>query len=131
VILVDSSAWVEYLRATGSATHEALRGLLGSEEEELATTDVVLMEILAGARDEQERVALRRMLLRCTHLAVQAPSDYEQAAGLYRHCRRAGATVRKLTDCLIAVVALREDVELLHCDSDFTAIALHAPLRCR
>jgi predicted nucleic acid-binding protein len=130
VILVDSSAWVEYLRATGSATHKALRSLLEAEAE-LATTDVVLMEILAGARDEQERVTLRRMLLRCTHLAVQGPWDYEQAADIYRQCRRAGATVRKLTDCLIAVVALREDVELLHCDSDFTAIALNAPLRCR
>jgi predicted nucleic acid-binding protein len=52
-------------------------------------------------------------------------------ADVYALCRREGATVRKLTDCLIAVVAIREDAELVHCDADFTAIAARTTLRCR
>jgi predicted nucleic acid-binding protein len=61
-------------------------------------------------------------------LPVQGLADDEAAAGLYRRCRRAGETVRKLTDCLIAVVAMRAGAALLHRDQDFDVIARHAPL---
>ncbi len=51
------------------------------------------------------------------------------AAELYRACRGGGETPRKLTDCLIAAVAIRSGAELLCEDADFLAIARHAPLR--
>jgi predicted nucleic acid-binding protein len=128
VILVDSSAWVEFLCATGSRTHLRLRSAL-QEGVELACTDVVLMEILAGARDDEDRDRLRRLLLGTEFLAVEGPADYERAADLYRLCRRGGETPRKLSDCLIAAVAIRNDAELLCEDADFEAIARHTPLR--
>jgi len=128
VILVDSSAWVEFLRATGSSAHERLRAALESGAE-LACTDVIVMEILAGARDDADRDRLRRLLHGLVFLPVDGPADYEQAAELYRVCRRGGETPRKLTDCLIAAVAIRSEAELLCKDSDFEAIARHAPLR--
>ena len=128
MILVDSSAWVEFLRATGSPVHLCLRATLEGDTE-LSSTDVVVMEILAGARDEGDRDRLRRLLYGCTFLAVNGPADYEHAAELYRLCRRHGETPRKLTDCLIAAVAIRNDAELLCEDSDFHAIARYAPLR--
>jgi predicted nucleic acid-binding protein len=128
VILVDSSAWVEFLRATDSPVHLRLRTALG-DNTELSSTDVVVMEILAGARDESDRDRLRRLLYGCTFLAVDGPADYEYAAELYRLCRRRDETPRKLTDCLIAAVAIRNDTELLCEDNDFRVIARHAPLR--
>ena len=126
--LVDSSAWVEYLRATGSATHRAVRSLL-EDEERAQTTDVVVMEILAGARDDEHHDRLRRLLARCEYVPVEGLADYEAAAALYRACRRAGETVRALTDCLIAAVALRANVAVLHSDRDFEVLARHAGLR--
>jgi predicted nucleic acid-binding protein len=128
VILVDSSAWVEFLRATGSATHQRLRSALEGGSD-LACTDVIAMEILAGARDDANRDWLRRLLYGLEFLAVDGPADYEQAAELYRLCRRGGETPRKLTDCLIAAVAIRNDAELLCEDADFESIARHTPLR--
>jgi predicted nucleic acid-binding protein len=128
VILVDSSAWVEFLRATGSPVHLRLRSAL-QEEVELASTDVIVMEILAGARDDPDRDRLRRLLYGQEFLAVEGPNDYERAAELYRLCRSGGETPRKLGDCLIAAVAIRNEVELLCEDADFLAIARHAPLR--
>ncbi len=123
MILVDTSAWVEYLRGTGSAIHGRVRNLLASEAS-LATTDVVVMEVLAGARTSADRDRLRRLLYsRCAFIPVEGPADYEEAAELYRVCRR------KLTDCLIATVAMRADAELLHHDGDFDAIAHHSRLR--
>jgi predicted nucleic acid-binding protein len=54
VILVDSSAWIELLRETGSPAHRQLRLAL-ERQEQLAWTDVVAMELLAGARDAADR----------------------------------------------------------------------------
>jgi predicted nucleic acid-binding protein len=128
VILVDSSAWVEFLRATGSPAHLHLRSVL-QEEADLASTDVIVMEILAGARDDADRDRLRRLLYGLEFLAVDGPADYESAAEIYRACRKGGETPRKLTDCLIAAVAMRADAALLCEDADFAAIARHTTLR--
>jgi predicted nucleic acid-binding protein len=127
MILVDTSAWVEFLRATGSRAHLQLRSALEAGAE-LASTDVVLMEILAGARDDADRDRLRRLVYGLEFLAVDGPSDHERAADLYRLCRRGGETPRKLSDCLIAAVAIRTGSELLAADADFEAIARHTPL---
>jgi predicted nucleic acid-binding protein len=125
VSLVDTSAWAEFLRGTGSDTHRVVRHLLESEVP-LHTTDVVVMEVLAGARDDDHHQRLRRLLARCEHLPVAGLASYEAAAGLYRACRQAGETVRALTDCLIGAVALSAGVAVLHNDRDFDILAQHA-----
>jgi predicted nucleic acid-binding protein len=128
LILADTSAWVEYLRATGSPAHRRLRQLI-ADEGELATTEVVVMELLAGAAGDEEMARMRRLLGRFELVAVDGLADYEAAADLYRRCRAGGGTVRKLTDCLIAAVAIRHEAALLHRDHDFDVIARHVPLR--
>jgi len=125
VILVDTSAWVEFLRDTGSPACERVDVLL---EADVATCDPVRMEVLAGARDERHLHELRRLLARGTSIPT-LPTDYEDAAAWYRTCRRNGDTIRRLVDCLIAAVAIRAGVELLHADADFDALARHTPLR--
>ena len=127
MILVDSSAWIEFQRATGSAADRRLTAAIEAEEL-LATTGTILLEILAGARDERHAGDLRRLLDRCTFLQLEEPSDHEAAAALYRACRREGSTIRRLPDCLIAAVAIRTGASLLHQDADFEAIARHARL---
>jgi predicted nucleic acid-binding protein len=127
VILVDSSAWIEFQRATGSAVDARLTKAIEADEP-LATLGLVLLEVLAGTRDEQQAHDLRRLLDRCSFVPLEEPSDWELAAALYRTCRRAGTTVRRLPDCLIAVLAMRVGADLLHQDADFDAIAQHAPL---
>ncbi len=81
--LVDTSAWVEFLRGTGSHTHLTVRRLL-EDNAPVHTTDVVVMEVLAGARDEGHEQQLRRLLARCDYLPVDGLAGYEAAAGLYR-----------------------------------------------
>jgi predicted nucleic acid-binding protein len=125
MILIDSSAWVEFLRDTGSATcvrvDEALNG-------DVATCHPVRMEVLAGARDDRHLLQLRGLLGRAVLLSTPA-AHYETAAGLYRTCRRRGVTVRKLIDCLIAAHALAADIPVLQADSDFDALARCTALR--
>jgi len=128
VTLVDTSAWVEYLRATGSDVHHQVRRLIGSGAT-LHATDVIVMEVLAGARNEPHLVELRRLLSRCGFVAVAGLSDYEVAASLYRRCRGAGETVRALNDCLIAAVAVRSGFDVLAADRDFAVLAHHTELQ--
>jgi predicted nucleic acid-binding protein len=128
VILADTSAWVEYLRATGSPVHLRLRRLI-ADEGELATTEVVTMELLAGEASPEGVTRLRRLLGRFEVLPIEGLANYEAAAELSRRCRAGGEIVRNLTDCLIAAVAVRHGATLLHRDHDFEVIARHTPLR--
>jgi predicted nucleic acid-binding protein len=86
------------------------------------------MELLAGARDEVHLGQLRGLLARYTHIHAQ-PADYEYAGLLYRRCRAKGETVRKLMGCLIAAIAIRQDLPLLHNDADFDVLERHTELR--
>jgi predicted nucleic acid-binding protein len=86
------------------------------------------MELLAGARDEQHLSDLRGLLARGSVLQT-VPADYEEAAALYRACRRGGETVRRLVDCLIGATAIRTSIPLLHADNDFEVLARHTPLQ--
>jgi predicted nucleic acid-binding protein len=121
VILVDTSAWTEYLRGTGSGTHFRLRELLAADAV-LATTDVVHMELLAGARNETDDVQLRRLLAALEHIPV-GPLDWETAARLHRTCQRQGEPVRSLTNCLVAAVAIRIGAPVLAYDREFVVLA--------
>ena len=86
------------------------------------------MEVLAGGRDETHAARLRSLLSRCEFIATDGLGDYEEAAAIYRRCRRAGETVRALTDCLIATVAIRASLDVLQADRDFDTIARHTEL---
>jgi predicted nucleic acid-binding protein len=122
VILADTSAWVEYDRATGSAVHRRLADLVGSEGA-LAVTEPVSMEVLAGARDGAGEAELRQLLQRFTLLRFDAGVDFEAAARVYRHCRRSGFTPSGMVDCMIAAVAWRHGATLLACDADLDRVA--------
>lgn len=124
MILVDTSAWIEFLRDTGSSTCEAVDGLLAHD---LVICDAVAMEVLAGARDERHLIHLRGLLARADVLPT-TPAHYDSAAALYRTCRQRGETVRKMIDCLIAAVAIGADAEVLHADGDFAVLARHTEL---
>lgn len=127
MILVDSSAWIELLRATERPAHRTLRRLL-SAGDEVAVTEPVVMEVLSGVGTVREEEAVRGQLAGFSLLPVGGIDAYEQAAEIHRVCRSAGETVRRILDCLIAVPAIRAGVPVLHADRDFDAIARHTSL---
>jgi predicted nucleic acid-binding protein len=122
VILTDTSAWVEFDRATGSAVDIRVRELIETDGP-LAVTEPVLMEVLAGARDGQREERLRRLMMRFSLLTFDPVADFEGAATVYRRCRAAGITPRGLLDCMIAAVAWRRGASLLSHDVDMDRVA--------
>lgn len=124
MIVIDSSAWIEHQRETGSRVDLAVRRLL-HERAPIAVTEVVVMELLAGAPDPRKALNVSRFEV----LRLQGLSDFEHAAALFRACRAAGETVRSLVDCLIAVPTIRAGASILHADRDFDVLARHSPLR--
>ncbi len=122
MILPDTSAWVEYDRATGSAVDQRLTALIAAGDP-VTVTEPVIMEVLAGARNDQREADLRRLLLRFELLRFDVAADFDGAARLYRRCRRAGVTPRGMVDCMIAAVALRRGATLLSHDADMDRLA--------
>ena len=96
MILADTSAWVEFDRATGSAVDRRLTGLL-EDDGPLAVTEPVVMEVVVGARTDGDGAALRRLLERPTLLPFDPAADFDAAARIFRLCRRAGVTPAGMT----------------------------------
>lgn len=122
MILADTSAWVEYDRATGSRADQRLAELIASDGA-LAVTEPVLMEVLGGARSDAHEGDLRRMLLRFRLLQFDSVTDFAAATRIYRRCRQAGVTPRGMVDCMIAAVAHRFGAVLLSRDVDMDLVA--------
>lgn len=122
MILADTSAWVEYDRATGSAVERRLSTLIGASGD-VAVTEPVIMEVLAGARDDRREAELRRMLLRFALLRFDGVADFDGAVRIYRRCRASGVTPRGMIDCTIASVAWRAGATLLARDADLVRVA--------
>ena len=86
------------------------------------------MELLAGALGPKDELRIESALASCGLVPVAGAEDWRQAAAVYRTCRQAGITPRRLIDCLIAAVAIRAHVSILAQDRDFQLIARHSPL---
>lgn len=122
MILADTSAWVEYDRATGSTVDERMTELI-RETGPLVVTEPVEMEVIAGARDNVSEEELRRLMRRFDLLRFDAAVDFDAAARIYRRCRSVGVTPRGLIDCMVAAVAHRHGAVLLTRDGDLWRIA--------
>ncbi|GAA3751859.1 hypothetical protein HDA32_005070 [Spinactinospora alkalitolerans] len=124
--LLDSSAWIEYLKGTGSDTHLFVRELRDARSD-IATTEPVMAELLMGTKGEKQFLLVEQMLNEHTLLSVEPHLDFRDSAVIYREARSKGKTIRKAYDCLIAAVALRTDAVLVHSDRDFDHLAEVVP----
>jgi len=95
----------------------------------LALTDVIFTELLQGFRSERDAARVERYLRFFPVLRLETLDDFALAARLYRQARRAGVTVRKTLDYLIAAPCVRDGVPILHADEDFDRLASCTALR--
>lgn len=123
MLLVDSSAWIDYLRDARTRMTEQLTQLI-REGVDLVTTEPIVMELLAGGDTPARAAKLEQLVNGLPVLAVDPAVDFRQAATIHLAVRRTGRTPRNLVDCLIAAVAVRHDVELGHNDAGAATVTL-------
>lgn len=121
-VLVDTSAWVDFLDGHPSAAGQAVSELVLGEED-LCTCGTVVAEVFQGLPRDQERNRLARLFCELTFLAPSGIESYFRAAALFRSLRRRGRTVRSTIDCLIATLAEENGCYLLARDRDMELIA--------
>ena len=127
MILVDSSVWIDYFNGTVTAQTEQLDELL--EREPLAIGDLILTEVLQGFTNETDFNEARKMLTSLTVVELGGQEIAVQAARNFRALRKAGVTVRKTIDTVIATRCIESGFDLLHSDRDFEPFVKHLGLR--
>ena len=124
--LVDTSVWIEFLRRRGSRQIQArLQPLIRSGS--IALTEWIILELMAGIGSGENSGGLLGRLAPVHRLPL-TDAGWELAWDLAARLRNKGVSC-SAADCLIAAVAILHDVPLIHCDSDFSLIAAHEPLR--
>ena len=127
MILVDTSVWIATFRARAPLDIERYVPF-----DDIVTCLPVVQEVLQGFRDEGPfRLARDSMFALPMIESPLTAAVFLQAVDLYRAGRRAGVTIRSSVDCLIAACAVRHDLEVLHLDRDFPALARFSSLRER
>jgi len=125
--LVDTSVWIDYLGGAETEIAERFSEAL-DRGYPFGITGVIYQEVLQGVSSQREFDRLSEYLGSQRFYHPEDPVDsYREAARLYFRCRRAGITIRSATDCLIAQVAIENDLLLLHGDQDFERMVRVVP----
>ncbi|MES1242126.1 MAG: PIN domain-containing protein [Acidobacteriota bacterium] len=120
-VLVDTSAWIDFLNGHSSTERQAVADLIASDHE-ICTCGVVVAEVFQGLRRSKERLKLSDLFRDLIFLEPAGIDDYFKAADLYRALRERGITIRSTIDCLIAVMAAEHGCSLLARDQDMDRI---------
>ena len=127
LFLVDTSIWLEVLPPGRGyqSLRERIDALLAADQ--VATTGMVRLELLGGARSEREWGLLSEHLQALHQLPV-SEEQWQEAAQMGFQLRRQGVSV-PFTDLLIGAVTINSGAVLLHRDRHFDFIASRLPLQ--
>ena len=120
-VLVDTSAWADFLNGFPSPAADALDDLLRGDDD-VCTCGIVVAEVFQGLRHSDGRDRIRRSFEELSFLEPSGIRLYLRAAEVYRGLRERGRTVRSTVDCIIAAIAEESDCALLARDRDMDAI---------
>ena len=128
-MLIDTSAWIQFFKQPNSPHALFIDNILTTQQV-VHTCPTIYQEVLQGVRQDREFQRISADFLTYDFLLFSDPiTAAEEAATLYRQCRKKGVTIRKANDCLIAHYSLYFRVPLLHNDSDFDQLAKVFPLQ--
>jgi len=127
MVFVNTTVWIDFFAARSSGHVVALENLIINRED-ICTCGIVLTEVLQGIKKDSEFKKTRDLFNNLLFLPMPYPV-FLKAAEIYRNLHRIGITIRKSVDCMIASVAIENDIPLLHNDKDFAAIEKHCGLK--
>jgi len=129
LIVVDSSVWIANLRGIDNVAVFRLRALADNENDQILVGDLIMLEVLQGARDDTYAARIERDLRQYPIGRMVDDGLVVRAAHNYRRLRTQGITVRKTIDLIIGTFCIENDHGLLHDNRNFTPMAEHLGLR--
>jgi len=123
--LIDTTVWIKFLRGLDASLKDRL-GLLLSEERALSS-EIIIMEILRGAKSEKEYNMLYQDFL-ALPLLVMDHNVWETAWKASYNLRRGGINI-PIADTIILATAVHHKCTLLHSDKHFTISAKYTGLK--
>jgi len=129
VIVVDSSVWIGNLRGLENQAVRRLREVVNEADDQILVGDLILLEVLQGARDDVHADRIERNLRQYPVVPMLDEAIAIRAARNYRLLRTQGITVRKTIDMIIGTFCVTGDHLLLHDDRDFDPMTEHLGLR--
>jgi predicted nucleic acid-binding protein len=129
VIVIDSSVWIGLLRNSDSSPVRRLRDIIDAADDQVLVGDLILLEVLQGARDEAQAARIERNLRLYPIAPMLDDAIAVQAARNYRVLRTRGVTVRRTIDMIIGTFCVAGGHALLHDDRDFEPMVVHLGLR--
>ena len=127
MILVDSSVWIDYFNGKRSWQTNFLDHMLSNVP--IIMGDLILTEVLQSFKSDKDYETTKNYLSELPFRQMGGYNVAIQSAQNYRQLRKAGVTVRKTIDIIIATFCIIEGLTLLHNDRDFDPIASHFPLK--
>ena len=129
MILVDTSVLIDFFKGIDHEKIQAYRAVL-RQSIPYGISSLIYQEVLQGAKNEKEYRQLKKYLEVQRFYHPKDPIDsFAGAAKMYFECRLKGVAIRSTIDCLVAQIAIENDLFLLHNDNDFDAIAKVFPLK--
>lgn len=129
MILVDSSAWIDFFNGSDTPEAQRLAELLEDGAAPLGMADLVLFELLRGFRHPQDFLAARAALAALPVVEIGGERNAAAAAEHYRALRALGVTIASPVDVLLASYCIEHGHALLHSDRDFDALETLRGLR--
>jgi predicted nucleic acid-binding protein len=129
LIVVDSSVWIANLRGMDTIAVSKLNRLVETVDDQLLIGDLILLDVMQGARDHEHAARIERALRRFPIARMLDETIAIRAAAEYRQLRARGITVRKTVDMIIGTFCLAGGHALLHDDRDFDAMMRYSGLR--
>jgi len=117
MLVVDSSVWIDYFNGQDNSSTQFLDRILGVQE--IAVGDLILTEVLQGFKSDKDFSQAKQVLNNFQLVEMLGVDRAIRAAKKYRDLRKAGTTVRKTNDVIIASYCIDEKIPLLFSDKDF------------
>ena len=126
MVIVDTSAWIEYLGGGIPEVVEKVDQCLNQDR--VGIGDLIYCEVMQGIRSSRERTRVSSLLLSLPQFDMVGFAIAQRSAANDRLLRSRGVTVRKTINVLIGTFCAEHGFQVVHSDSDFDLMAAHIGL---
>jgi predicted nucleic acid-binding protein len=127
MIVADTSVWIDFFNGAASPHIDVL--VFSWKAQQLAITDVIIMELLQGFRHDHDYATAQKIIDNLDYRPFWGKRNMELVASNYRQLRKKGITIRKPNDVVIGTFCLKNGYQLLHNDQDFEPMERFLGLR--